>query len=107
VRDPALADTAARGAGFALAAAGDHKGAAAEVARVVFEPPDSALAPECALRCGIERLAAGDANAAREILSSKRIAADPQSLFWRARAELETGDEQAALPTLESAGGAA
>ncbi len=103
VRDPALFDAAARGAGFALAAAGDHKGAAAEFARVVSEHPQSTLAPECALRCGIELLAAGDAAGAREALSSKLIVGDGQSLFWRARAELESGDAAAALATLDRA----
>lgn len=101
VRDAAWVDAAGRGTGYARAAAGDHAGAAVEFARVAESARDAALASECALRAGIELLAAGDAAAARRALSSARVVATPISRYWRARAELESGDAAAALTTID------
>lgn len=103
VREPTLADAAARGAGYALAALGDHRGAAVEFARAVDANAKGQYAAECALQCGVERLAAGDSAGARAILSKPIAGQGIAALFWRARAEFEGGDAEAALATLAAA----
>lgn len=97
------ADAAARGTGFALAALGDHAGAARAFGEARARFPASPLAPECALQQGVELLAAGDARAALVPLGDAALARDPEALRWRARAQQRSGDPSGALATLESA----
>jgi TolA-binding protein len=96
-----FADAALRGAGFARAAKGDHAGAAKDFRALLERFPKSRFAPECALHAGIESLSAGDAKAALAALSSPLVEKSDEALYWRARAQSESGDAKAALQTLD------
>jgi cellulose synthase operon protein C len=96
-------DSAARGAAFALAAAGNHAGAAAAFESLLERFPESRHCGDAALQAGIEHLRAGDAARARRALEDARVEATPQAAYWVARAQRESGDPEAALATLERA----
>lgn len=103
VRGGAHADAALRGAAFAQVALGEHARAAESFAALLERYPDSRFASEAALQAGIARLRAGDAQGARRLLQDERVVEGPESAYWLARAQRESGDAQSALSTLESA----
>lgn len=103
VENGPFADAALRGAGFARAAAGDHAGAARDFRALLDRFPKSRFAAECALHAGIESLTAGDPKAALAALASPAAGDSDECLYWRARAQSESGDPRAALRTAEQA----
>lgn len=98
-----FADAALRGGAFARAELGQHAEAARDFGALCERFPASRFVSECALQRGVELLRAGDARGARAALSAAPCPADPEALGWRARAEAASGDEAAALATLERA----
>lgn len=103
VGDGPFKDAALRGAGFAQAALGDHAGAARSFGELVDGYPKSRFVAEATLQRGIHLLEAGDAKAARQVLSSPNAGGGADVLFWRARAETKAGDREAALASLDAA----
>jgi len=99
----AWTDGALRGAGFAHAALGEHGEAARCFARVPSEFQDSRYAAECALHAGIEWLAADRPRDALEALRTKSAGESAELLAWRSRAEAASGDNTAALKSLDRA----
>ncbi|MEW6074340.1 MAG: tetratricopeptide repeat protein, partial [Planctomycetota bacterium] len=91
-------DAALRGAGFALAAAGDHAGAACEFAALLARYPASPHAAEAALQRGVELLRAGQPREAVAALAAAD--ATPATLYWLARAQEAAGAPREALATL-------
>ncbi|HKJ23636.1 MAG TPA: tetratricopeptide repeat protein [Myxococcota bacterium] len=103
VRGEAHAAAAARGAAFALAAAGDHAKAARGFEQLAERSPDDPFADEARLHAGIEWLHGGDPERAARQLRSDALSGDPEALAWRAQAELELGRADAALAALDTA----
>ncbi len=101
VASGAFADAALRGAAFARASMQDHAGAAKDFRALLERFPKSRFAAECALHAGIESLSAGDPKAALAALSSPLVEKSDEALYWRARAQSESGDARAALQTLD------
>jgi TolA-binding protein len=97
------ADSAQRGLGFALSAAGDHAGAARAFRELCERFPESRHAQEGALHAGIELLRSGDAERARAALEDPRIEATPEALYWLAQAQRQSGEAQASIATLDRA----
>lgn len=103
VKSPELGDARLRGEGFALAAAGDHAGAARAFDELLQRHPQSRHADEAALHGGIARLRGGDARGAVERLSTRAKSGDGETLYWLAQAQKGAGDARAALATIERA----
>ncbi len=100
---PAQAAARLRGEGFALAALGDHAGAARAFESLFERAPEGPFAREAALQAGIARLRAGDARAAVERLTAAARDGEPETLYWLAQAEKQAGEPQAALASLTRA----
>lgn len=96
-------DARMRGEGFALAALGDHAGAARAFDALLERSPDGRHAGEAALQSGIEHLRAGDARAGVQRLRKAAAGGEPETLYWLAQAEKQGGEPAAALATLEKA----
>lgn len=103
VRDGAFAEPSLRGAAFASAQLGDHRTAAQRFGELLERYPDGAHAAEAALHRGIELLRANDAAGAVRMLTDERVAATPESLYWRAQAQLTAGDAESAVASAEAA----
>jgi len=107
VADGPSHDAALRGIGHALAARGERAAAARSFAELRERYPASPYAEEAWLQEGVCLLQAGEPERAREVLSglAQRApsARDPETLSWLAEAERASGDEEAALATLERA----
>ncbi len=98
-----LGDARSRGAGFALAALGDHAGAAREFEGLLEAFPQSRYAEEARLQAGIALLQANDARRAAVRLTEAASGGDPEALFWLAQAQKDSGDGRGALASLERA----
>ncbi len=96
-------DARTRGEGFALAALGDHGGAARAFETLLERSPAGPHAGEAALQAGIERLRAGDAQAAVQRLRAAAASGEAETLYWLAQAEKQAGEPETALATLEQA----
>ena len=106
VRGEAFLESALRGAAFALAALGRHAEAAETFEEQLERFPaekGAAHAREAALHRGIEWLRAERADRALAALADESLADDAEALYWRAQAELKTGDAEAALASAERA----
>jgi len=103
IDDPEQRDAAQRGAGHALAALGDLDGAGSEFSALLKRAPEGPFASEAALFAGVYRVRAGDPRGALTALSHPAAGDGPEVLYWRARAESDTGDAKAALATLDRA----
>ncbi|TAH39548.1 MAG: tetratricopeptide repeat protein [Planctomycetota bacterium] len=103
VSEGAFADAAARGAGFALAALGDPRAAAAQFASVVEKFPDSRFAAEAAMQSGIQRMKAEEYALALQAFTLPAAGDGPELLYWRAQAQAKTGDREEALAALDEA----
>lgn len=90
-------DAALRGLGFAAAARGDHKAAAARFGQLLAEFPASRFAAECALQQGVHLVRAGEVLAGLAVLEKSPAVDDATNRFWRARALGLVGDHQGAL----------
>ncbi|HUR29397.1 MAG TPA: tetratricopeptide repeat protein, partial [Planctomycetota bacterium] len=93
----AFADGALRGAAFAQASLGRHADSARTFAQLVEKFPESRFAAEARLQCGVERLAAGDAKGALDVLDAKQAGERGEGAYWRAKALLANGDAAGAL----------
>ena len=100
---PEQAAARQRGEGFALAALGDHAGAARAFEALLERAPDGPFAREAALQAGIERLRTGDARGAVQRLAAAAKGGDAETLYWLAQAQKEAGDPKAALDSLARA----
>lgn len=94
---------ALRGRAFVRSARGDDRGAAALFASLLERDDEGRYTREATVQCGAHLLRAGLANDALLLLSSRGAGTDPETLYWRAKAESATGDGEAALKTLERA----
>jgi TolA-binding protein len=103
VGDGTAAEGALRGAAFAAAALGEHRRAAQLFGELATRFPDGAHSAEAALHRGVELVRAGEARAAVAALSDRRVPAEPESDYWRARAAFDAGDPAAALDRVEGA----
>ncbi len=103
VNEGPFEDAALRGAGFSLAALGDHAGAAREFGSLLERFPKSRFAAEAALHRGIELLEAGDAPGAIEALALPAVGDGADALYYRARAKAKEGRKEEALADLERA----
>ncbi len=103
VQGGAFADAALRGLGFAESARGDNAAAAQAFQRVVNEHSGSRFAKESRLQSGIHLLQAGDAEGAAQTLAHRDLGTDPETLYWRARANAALGRHQDALQQLDRA----
>ena len=106
VKDGEYRESALRGAAFALAALDEHERAAQAFEAALRAFPEGRHAREVALHSGVEWLRAGDVERAARALSVESLADDPEALHWRARAELEAGNGEAALASVDRALGA-
>ncbi len=95
------AESAARGAAFALSALSEHAAAAQAFEELLARFPEGRHAPEAALQAGVERLRAGDARAARALLEDPRVERTNEALYWLALAQSQSGDASSALATIE------
>lgn len=100
---PAQAAARLRGEGFALAALGDRAGAARAFETLLAQAPDGPFAREAALQAGIARLQVGDASAAVQRLGPLARDGEPETLYWLAQAQKQTGEPKAALDSLARA----
>ena len=103
VSDGPYADAALRGAGFALAALQDERGAAAQFGALVAKFPQSRFAAEAALQQGIHLLKADQFEDALAALSAPAAGEGPELLYWRAQAQQKSGRAQDALAGLDRA----
>ncbi len=103
VPDGPFLDAALRGQGFAYAAQDDHANAAKSFRTLLDRVPDSRFAEEATLQLGIHLLQAGQAKDAVAALESKAMSANPEALYWRARAKKAAGDKEGALADLQRA----
>jgi TolA-binding protein len=96
-------DAALRGLGFAAAARGDHKAAAARFGQLLSEFPASKFAAECALQQGVHLVRAGEMIAGLKVLERPPAVDDATNRFWRARALALVGDHEGALREAQAA----
>jgi TolA-binding protein len=106
VRDGNFVEPALRGAAFAAAQLGDHRGAAQRFGDLLERYPQGEHAGEAALHRGIELLRANDAPGAVQALASPHVEPTSEALYWRAQAQLSAGDANAALASVDAALGA-
>ena len=103
VRSQEYGDAHRRGAGFALAAQGEHAAAAGEFALLLRDFPKSRFAAEARLQLGLQALRSGNTEAALRALTLATRDRDPEAYYWLAEAQRESGDSRAALGALEAA----
>jgi TolA-binding protein len=103
LKTPAQAEARARGEAFALAALGDHAGAARAFEGLLERAPEGPYAHEATLQAGVERLRTGDARGAQRRLAEAAKSGDAEALYWLALAQKQGGDAKAALASLELA----
>ncbi|MCY3003355.1 MAG: tetratricopeptide repeat protein [Planctomycetota bacterium] len=101
VRSGPFEQRALRGAAFAAAELGDLDGAARRFARLVEREPNGPFAEEARLQRGAVLLRGGDAKGAVAALTP--LAGSIDGASWLARAQLASGDANAALGTVERA----
>ncbi|HEX6885553.1 MAG TPA: tetratricopeptide repeat protein [Planctomycetota bacterium] len=100
---PAQAEAGLRGRAFALAAQGDHAGAARAFERLLARAPEGRFAAEAALQAGVEHVRAGAARAALPHLARAASGGGGEALYWLAQAQKLDGQPEEALRTLERA----
>jgi TolA-binding protein len=103
VKTGEFVESAMRGVGFALAEGGDHARAAQAFQATLRRFPSGRHAQEVALHLGVEWLRSGEPARALKALSAGGVGRSPEALYWRARAEMETGDAAAALASVDAA----
>lgn len=98
---------ALRGRAYLESQAGDDRAAAKLFARLLELEPKGDFAQESAVQCGAHLLRAGAPQEALRVLMNPAAGDAAESLYWRARAQAESGDRETALKTLERAQGRA
>ena len=103
VAEGPLEAPALRGRGFALAGLEQHAEAAGMFDRALRADSEGQLVSECSLQAGVEHLKAGSPERALQRLTHRSLDADPEALYWRARAQAQAGQHAQALATLDQA----
>lgn len=103
VQEGPFFDAALRGRGFALSALGDLDASARAFGELLARFPDGRFAAEAALQQGAHLVRAGRAEEALVPLNAKVAGEGSELLYWRARAESESGAKERALATVDRA----
>ncbi|MFT7668115.1 MAG: TolA-binding protein [Planctomycetota bacterium] len=98
---------ALRGRAYILSQANDHRGAARMFAELLEADQNGPYAKEAAVQCGAHLLRAGAPEDALIVLTLKAAGNEPETLYWRSQALAQTGEEERALQTLQTASRAA